>query len=199
MNLFLPASKVEKDSTCVLPKDSVIGGALTLALNGEGEFKTPIRFNREPPKNVTRIWAERVVRERDSISDNTDEKSEKKSRDVAEMAAVLVRFLEGCTEFLALQQGTLEAVGRALIAQKTGAPLPLHASDMVFSLLALAFERLACLRDRGGQTEARMSVIEVKLQSMGGKPPQTLAADLEVVFAGIRVWTDETASRNREP
>uniref|UniRef100_A0A0G4HS31 Uncharacterized protein n=1 Tax=Chromera velia CCMP2878 TaxID=1169474 RepID=A0A0G4HS31_9ALVE len=44
---------------------------------------------------------------------------------------------------------------------------------MVFLLLALAFERLAYIRNRGGQTEARMSVIEAKLQSMGGKPPQT--------------------------
>jgi len=103
VNLFLPASKVERDSTCVLPKDSVIGGALTLAPNGEGKFKTPIRFDRKPPSNVTRAWAGRVVQKRDSISDNTDEKSEKKSRDVAEaVQRVLVRFFEGCSEFLVL-------------------------------------------------------------------------------------------------
>mmetsp|Transcript_40572 Transcript_40572/g.79950 ORF Transcript_40572/g.79950 Transcript_40572/m.79950 type:complete len:250 (+) Transcript_40572:563-1312(+) len=197
VNLFLPASKVERDSTCIMPEDSVIRGALTLAPNGEGKFKTPIRFDREPPKNVVRVWAGRVVRERDNIFDDTDEKSEKKSKDVAdsEVAAVLVRFLEGCSEFPALQQGTLEAVRRALIAKKTGAPLPPHASDMVFPLLALAFERLTCLKDKGGQTEARMSAVEAKLQSMGGKPPQTQKWSLQEYESGQTKQQVRTANQ----
>jgi len=61
----------------------------------------------------------------------------------------------------------LEAVGRALVAKKTGAPLPPHASDLIFPLLSLAFERLACLQNRGGYLKQRITALEVKAQYTG--------------------------------
>uniref|UniRef100_A0A0G4HYI0 Uncharacterized protein n=1 Tax=Chromera velia CCMP2878 TaxID=1169474 RepID=A0A0G4HYI0_9ALVE len=60
---------------------AISAGVLTMAPNAEGEFKTPIRFEREAPENVTRVLAGRFVREGDSMSEDTDEKAEKKARE----------------------------------------------------------------------------------------------------------------------
>mmetsp|Transcript_31490 Transcript_31490/g.62207 ORF Transcript_31490/g.62207 Transcript_31490/m.62207 type:complete len:132 (+) Transcript_31490:751-1146(+) len=126
--MFPPACKLGKDQTSILREDSVTAAALTMAPNTEEEFKIPMRFEKEAPKNVTRILAGRVIRERDSITEKTesDEKIKRKVREVAEASAILklVRFLEGCSDFPPLQQGVLEAVGRTLVAKKTGALLP---------------------------------------------------------------------------
>jgi len=99
INMFFPACKLGRDQTTILPEDSVTAAALTMAPNTEGEFKIPMRFEKEAPKNVTKILAGRVTRERDSMTEETDEKTERKAREVAKASAVLVRFLEGCSNF----------------------------------------------------------------------------------------------------
>mmetsp|Transcript_2264 Transcript_2264/g.4762 ORF Transcript_2264/g.4762 Transcript_2264/m.4762 type:complete len:109 (+) Transcript_2264:848-1174(+) len=94
-------------------------------------------------KKVLKEWAAQLTRERDSVTDRTEKREAERARKVAEAAAVLIRFFDGCTDFPDLQQASLEAVGYMLDAKKDGAPIPPHSTDLIFPLLALTFRRLS--------------------------------------------------------
>uniref|UniRef100_A0A0G4GM31 Uncharacterized protein n=1 Tax=Chromera velia CCMP2878 TaxID=1169474 RepID=A0A0G4GM31_9ALVE len=99
VNCFLLPAKVGRDGTCLIPKDNATAGALARGPNPDGEYKLRRRWPSELVKKVLKEWAAQLTRERDSVTDRTEKREAERARKVAEAAAVLMRFFDGCTNF----------------------------------------------------------------------------------------------------